>query len=631
MKTINARTWDALRRGDRMSVFVVIGNRLQDEADAFPIVLTDRNTFNLLENYEPLELFQCVRRFGSFSGALTGGTGVAKSQYSCDMIERDWADVISLIQHTGQEVGVVIAPTIEALANDDFITIYSGILKYCDQSGLYVDSAKTQLSRKFPRIRQLDLGYNADSRNLFVPYVFGDFSGDSELRNKCLAVKFNDAPTGTDSSYTNGYWALSQTAIKTLTSVWINDDYPVTVTTYYRRVSGTSDYPGLEYIKIKPVFAPGEATFYGTGNDDMTHNKTHTGAVKKKYKVVISSDAGSLDYWKWQVAAWLPATNEWHSYGALSGDLPCNSEREIEDDLKISWGAADGHTAGDYWEFIVDELVISTVAWCGEMDQSNPASIVENLLSEELSQWNLLITDVLDYASFYAARYFFNQAGYSWAGKLPDQDLTYETAILRVLEHIADIDLTNGRLRIIPLDATAQLRANYQQSIDTFTECSLPARYRTTSIDDIQNRIEITYAQGFGRSEGKKVTENDAQSQRIFGRLVGYSRAKTMGISLPYCQTEASATAVALNWLALKKSVKDEIQITVPDWRLAFIELGDDMFSLTDDFVPNRTDGTVGVLNQPFKITGKTFLLDEQKMLLTLLIENMLAKSGGME
>lgn len=629
MKTINARTWDALRRGDRMSVFVVIGNRLQDESDAFPIVLTDRNTFNLLENYEPLELFQCVRRFGSFSGALTGGTGVAKSQYSCDMVERDWADVISLIQHTGQEVGVVIAPTIEALANDDFITIYSGILKYCDQSGLYVDSAKTQLSRKFPRIRQLDLGYDADSRNLFVPYVFGDFSDDSELRNKCLAVKFNDSPTGGDADYTNGYWALAQGRLFSLASVWANDEYALTHGTDYGIGVSYNGY-NVHYVKLKDVWIPFEPTFYGTGLNDLENNKTITVKAKKQYRIEITTVNG-LDYFKWQVSTWDAATQAWNGYSALSAEIPCSGWRNIENGLKVQFGNTNGHTLGDAWIFTVDELEVRSISYCGVGGYSSPEDIVWSILSEGLDSWNLQMADVLDYASFYAARYFFSQAGYSWAGKLPDQDLTYESAILRILEHIADIDLTNGRLRIIPLGATAQIRANSQQTIDTFTECSLPARYRTTSIDDIQNRIEITYAQGFGRSEGQKVTENDARSQRIFGRLVGYSRAKTMGISLPYCQTEASATAVALNWLALKKSVKDEIQITVPDWHLAFVELGDDMFALTDDFVPNRTDGTVGILNQPFKVTGKTFLLDEQKMLLTLLIENMLAKSGGIE
>jgi hypothetical protein len=91
-----------------------------------------------------------------------------------------------------------------------------------------------------------------------------------------------------------------------------------------------------------------------------------------------------------------------------------------------------------------------------------------------------------------------------------------------------------------------------------------------------------------------------------------------MGITIPYCPDHHVMEFIAANWLAHHKSLHDLFTVTLPCDKWALAQLGDDWIGITDDYLPDRANKTIGLTAKTGRIIRKNIDIDSGNITLTL-------------
>jgi hypothetical protein len=108
----------------------------------------------------------------------------------------------------------------------------------------------------------------------------------------------------------------------------------------------TADVDRLDIYTELTFFSKGigSTSFTGGGLDDMTTGGTFTGFKKKTdYRVELDDVASSPDTFKW--------SNDGGSTWVATGVAITGSAQSLENGVTITFGAIDGHTLGERWDF----------------------------------------------------------------------------------------------------------------------------------------------------------------------------------------------------------------------------------------------------------------------------------------
>jgi len=353
----------------------------------------------------------------------------------------------------------------------------------------------------------------------------------------------------------------------------------------------------------------------GIGGDDLESNGTTYSTTRKRYKIRITN-IGASDGFKWQSATYDEETKSWGAYGADSSLLTCSTSYvAIESGLQIKWKSATGHTVDDFWviEMTPDEEPVITWSGTGlQLDGATaetPADISKALLYLDWSDMSMLGSVLLDESAYLKYRLWCLENQITFVGSLPDTETTLENVLVDLNRHIADVDISDaGWVRLLPFDTTA-----LGTPVVTVTEADRigAVSYDLESVDAIQNHVEV-------RCGVTTVIARDERSITNFGRLVGFSRAKTMGITIPYCPDHHVMEFIAANWLAHHKSLHDLFTVTLPCDKWALAQLGDDWIGITDDYLPDRANKTIGLTAKTGRIIRKNIDIDSGNITLTL-------------
>lgn len=217
----------------------------------------------------------------------------------------------------------------------------------------------------------------------------------------------------------------------------------------------------------------------------------------------------------------------------------------------------------------------------------------------------LIWTDYIDEETFKAARNHFRGLGITFSGELPAAQQTIAETIGGLLRFLADVDVSEGIMRILPLESTIPEAAETLDEIHWFRITDPGVKYRWVT-DRIQNHLKISYGKYLpGISENEQIIElKDQKSITEYKRVYGHAASEAVGMSLPYIQDEGQAKTIGQIWLDMYAFPFLEVYFTTPGLSRTPVQIGDEHLVLTDDIFPNRTSHNLGSDKATMKITG---------------------------
>jgi len=155
---------------------------------------------------------------------------------------------------------------------------------------------------------------------------------------------------------------------------------------------------------------------------------------------------------------------------------------------------------------------------------------------------------------------------------------------------------------VLPLRAGINTLDSASDGLSWRYMASIP---RTVPTWKRENIISLRYG-SFGNTSGLVVRRNE-QSISEYGPQNGHLKAKETPVSLRYAKNPGTATSVCENWLDVRSDPPTRIMFEPLDQRFFRVQIGDTHIHVTAPGVPNPTDRSSGLANQPLRISGKRF------------------------
>ena len=280
----------------------------------------------------------------------------------------------------------------------------------------------------------------------------------------------------------------------------------------------------------------------------------------------------------------------------------------LSDNLEYRFKDTSGFPTGATWDVTVDRIElddITAVTWAGTGLQwkgataENPGHVMAAYCDRYT---NHDYEEIIDMSALADSIAFWGSLGLQYAGQLPDREMSYLQIVEELARLIGDVETTEGLMRVLPLRAGINTLDSASDGLSWRYMASIP---RTVPTWKRENIISLRYG-SFGNTSGLVVRRNE-QSISEYGPQNGHLKAKETPVSLRYAKNPGTATSVCENWLDVRSDPPTRIMFEPLDQRFFRVQIGDTHIHVTAPGVPNPTDRSSGLANQPLRISGKRF------------------------
>lgn len=258
------------------------------------------------------------------------------------------------------------------------------------------------------------------------------------------------------------------------------------------------------------------------------------------------------------------------------------------------------------------------LTWGGQVDfiSRNPADIFMELYEYTTNDDSFLTVLDVDTDSVNFLRQYCDYYDIKFNGSLPYKSMTYEEMLTDLFQNIADIDLSNGNIRFIPIIGITPRISEVSEIITShdYPEGFVP-EIVSSPVEGIKNYIKLLMG-GAKERKGKKIELKDEDSIRRYKTFYGYKRGISTDISLPYIRNEEAAISIGNVILEYYSKPIYYCTVSMNTLKYACMELGDRNIGFAYRYNPNFATRKSGAYIVAFEVLGKTIDLDNDTVTL---------------
>lgn len=567
---------------------------------------------------ETQEQHATVLSYGTISADLTQTRGVATAGIAPRFRNHqgEFSELAAKYNWNNKDLSIVLAPA--GAMPKDFVTVFTGSIEgwLAGEDGT-LDASKTRLAvmGMFQKLKTTDFGRQTGE---FLPYYFGDQSSalwcgyptynitNQETAQLDLQVYGMVAAYVANENFTLTWDPDARQFVITASSTSLEEPCVCQIgkEAIIRDVSGNVMFRLIVTRKGMTWLLDGDTITFST------YNTAEAEAVR--------IDAGGLGG-----NSGFYLTTEDNQVWACSGWPVYSIDSLYDEDGLISTTNYTAYPAGvyrqkkfAYVQFKNSFTPNGTVKWAGkgfvyngEM-VTNPAAIALGCILYDPTGKQRLEDSVIDYNSFYDCWRWFNSQGITYKGSLSKKDQTYQEVLLEICQYIAEVELSEGRFRILPFKSQrpGTMGVRYWLRWDRELASGIPPVHPSNN-SEIMSKLRVWYGMEWGQRKKRYVDLISARAQAEYGTRPGYGKTVGAEIELPFA-TAAGAKTIGQNWLDYWDHTQHFVELPCCGLEQAVAELGDREFGFVHPYVSNPNTGGKGTAGMAVEIVGKRFDLD---------------------
>lgn len=565
--------------------------------------------------YETQEHFDIVTSFGTISKELQLGEGISSASWSPTFTNanNEFADLMARYPMQGVEASLVLGYEDSGAA--DFLVLHTGTVDRPrisgDEGTFDVSGGKIEAERRFPRLRTNDLGRHS---NETLPAYFGEVkrelvnlppdNNDGE-RLKIKVKKVYDSCTAETWAFAwvpaSSHFTITGSVTGALTQT-IGTNYVYTVR------NDSNDLLFDVGIWRQTNIDDARLTDQDGGVVEIVENIE--GVAIRLDPLKETTDEGQV----WCLNQFPSTVTAIYDDDGLIDDTGYEVLRSYRG-LKIA-----------AIQFQGARVPTGAVKWhgVGIGGFTNPADIIEALVLYNPRGTERLTEFWFEPEGLLNLRDHCTENALAWRGQLPDGDITMIQLVSDLTRYLADVDYSDGRIRLVPLIGTAPSADDISMTVD-WREFSGAVSYEMTGREWIQNDLSPLMWATFGdsraivSSQDEPRIKNQASINRN-GYWIGHGRSVKTPFEVRYAGDYDTLIYLAKNWLDLHAEHKLTAIMSMDGVDLAEVRLGDRWIGFDDPRGVNLELQQVGTETQSGMVRSIEIDADNLMMTIGLLI-----------